>query len=387
MLRGTILGLLLTLTVAGCGTAGEGSRRPIEMQKLETAPWGEPSHVIAEVNGRTITRGDFYARVLRRFGTSRVLSGVLKEELFFQEAKQRGIGVSPEEVEAQVDRVVRSMEEEAGGQDALAEAYRREGIDIADLRRDLEREIYPQLVIGKVTRSMRRIDDAMLRDYYQETYKHTRYVTRHIAFGFLPPPGGAEGDVNRLKLEAYNKASRAADRVRKGNSFETLARAESEDSVTAQGGGNLGAIHEDSPMEPALKNAIFALRPGEVSEPVENPSGGYHIFQVTEIIPGESFADAREKIRTELSEREPELEEIEAAVRGLRDRAQVRILGMPGIEDAGIDDPAGRGPGNPGGAGAVGTGGGAAGPAAKSAQPSPSGAGAPPAPGEGSDRP
>jgi len=313
-----------------------------ELRDLETAPWGDPTRVVAEVNGKPITRGDFYARVLRQLGTSRILSGVIKEELFFQEAERKGIQVPPEEIEARVDRLLLEMEKEMGGQEPMAEIYRREGITIADLRRDLEREMYPQLVTMLVTKSMRRIDEAAIRQYYQETYKHTRYVTRHIAYGFLPQPGAAEGDTNRLKLEAYNRASRASDRIRKGSSFETLARAESEDSVTNQSGGFLGAIHEESPMEPALKKVIFALRPGEVSEPVENPSGGYHIFQVTEIIPGESFADAEEKIRKEVAEREPTLEEIEAAVSVLRERAQVKLMGEPWTE-WGANDPGARG--------------------------------------------
>ena len=343
------MGLLvpvLAVIVAGCRSGGGAAVKP-ELRSLETAPWGDPSHVIAEVNGKPITRGDFYARVLRQLGTSRILSGVIKEELFFQEAERKGIRVPPEEIEARVDRLMLEMEREMEGQEAMAELYRRQGITLEDLRRDLEREMYPQLITMLVTKAMRRVDDAAIRQYYQETYKYTRYVTRHIAYGFMPEPGAAEGDTNRMKLEAYNRASRAADRIRKGSSFETLARAESEDQVTAQNGGYLGAIHEDSPMEPALKKVIFALRPGEVSEPVENPGGGYHIFQVIEIIPGESFADAEAKIRKELAEREPTLEEIEAAVTELRERAQVKLLGDPWTEGANDPGAPGRRPQTP----------------------------------------
>jgi parvulin-like peptidyl-prolyl isomerase len=343
--RRDILGLLflLEIGVGGCRSGGGGAAVKPEIRDLETAPWGNPSHVIAEVNGKPITRGDFYARVLRQLGTSRILSGVIKEELFFQEAERKGIRVAPEEIEARVDRLMVEMEREMGGQEAMAELYRREGIALADLRRDLEREMYPQLVTMLVTKSMRRIDEAAIRQYYQETYKYTRYVTRHIAYGFQPDRGATEGDANRLKLEAYNRASRAADRIRKGSAFETLARAESEDQVTAQNGGYLGAIHEESPMEPALKKVVFALRPGEVSEPVENPGGGYHIFQVIEIIPGESFADAEPKIKKEVAEREPSMEEIETAVKALRERAQVKLLGEPWTPEGEAKDPGARG--------------------------------------------
>jgi parvulin-like peptidyl-prolyl isomerase len=254
---------------------------------------------------------------------------VIKEEIFFQEAERLGVNVRKEDVARQVDKVLEGLAAEAGGEEALRETYRRERIEIEDLKMDLEREVYPEILIGKVTMALRKVDDEALRRYYQETYRHTRRRTRHIAYGFQVEPGSEEGDRNRLKLEAFNRAVRAADRVRKGADFASLARAESEDSVTASRGGDLGFIHEESPMDPALKKVILELRSGEVSDPVENPNGGYHVFQVTEVVPNESFVDCKEKLRVELVEREPNLSEIEAALRTLRDRYNVRILGSP----------------------------------------------------------
>jgi parvulin-like peptidyl-prolyl isomerase len=169
----------------------------------------------------------------------------------------------------------------------------------------------------------------VLRRYYQETYRFTRRRARHIAYDFRGQPGLAAEDQNRLKLEAYNRAARAADRVRKGADFASIARAESEDPVTASRGGDLGYIHEESPMDPNLKKVILALQPKEVSDPVENPNGGYHIFQVTEVVTGESFVDCKEKMRAELVEKEPTLTEIEAALKTLRERYDVKILGSP----------------------------------------------------------
>jgi parvulin-like peptidyl-prolyl isomerase len=342
---GAALGLGL-LAAVGCGSREPRNPQAGEIQALEQTPWGEPQRVIAEVNGRTITRGDFYHRILRRFGTEKVLGGIIKEELFFQEAERLGIQVRTQEVEAEVERVFEEMAQEAGGRDALAKAYAREGIQMEAVREDLEREVYPQVVIAKVTKALRKVDDSALRTYYDTSYRHTRYRVRHIAYSFLPREGQTEDDVNRLKLEAYNRAARAADRVRKGADFAALASAESEDPVTRARGGDLGqAIHEDTEMSPELKKAIFKLRAGEVSDPVENPIGGYHVLQVVEVLPSESFADCQEKMRTEILERDPDLREIEETLNALRGRATINVLGSPVLGPEKGAWPAGKGPG------------------------------------------
>ena len=347
------LGCAALVSAPGCRVGGGGPAGPRDVEALEKNPWGDPQHVIVEVNGRAITRGEFYQRILRRFGSARLLAGIIKEELFIQEAERLGLQVTPPEVDAKLEEILKDMARDAGGDSELARIYEREGIRLEDLRRDLEREVPGQILVGKVTKSLRQVDEAALQKYYQETYRYTRYRTRHIAYSFLPKPGQAESEKNRLKLEAYQRAARAADRIRKGADFAALARAESEDSVTASRGGELGPIHQDSPMDPAMKKVILGLASGEVSDPVENPSGGYHIFQVMEVIPGESYVDCKEKMRVEILEKEPDLGEIEKALMTLRDRASVRIFGAPYAGEEKVAPAGGSGPEVPKPAGAA----------------------------------
>lgn len=326
--------LVLAAVAAGCAAVTPG--RP------ERAGGGSPSlvrgaldEIVAEVNGAPITRGEFYRRVLQRFGAKELLDAVIQEELFLQEARRRRIRVPAEKVRERVEEVVAGMARDAGGEERLAEIYAREGLGLADLRERLAREISMQLLAAEVTKNLREVDDEALRAYYRETYARTRYRARHVAYGFAPRPGDAEGDVNRRKLEAFNKALRTADRARRGADFAAIARAESEDEVTAARGGDLGAIHADSPMDPTLRKAILELEPGAVSDPVENPAGGYHVFQVTEILPEKSFADCVDAMRREILDREPDREEIEKALEVLRARSSIRILRPPAPSGSG----------------------------------------------------
>ncbi len=82
-------------------------------------------------------------------------------------------------------------------------------------------------------------------------------------------------------------------------------------------------------MLPGFKTAIFQLQPGEVSEPVENPGRGFHVFQVTKILESESFADCREKIVEELRTMEPDEREIVATLRELERRGTVQMFDAP----------------------------------------------------------
>ncbi len=345
---------LVTASTAITGCRFYGTPRPstpeAELKKIESEPWGNPGEVLVRVNGRPITRGEFYIRVLRRFGTMKILSGVVKEELFLQEAERLGIKVERDDVAERVEAILDGMAEEAGGADGLRAQYAREGLTPEAVRRDLEREVSTQLLVGEVTRAARRLDDAALREYYKNTYKHRRFVTRQIAYSF-----GTSEEISapvraREKLEARNKALRARDRVLGGASFAELARAESEDPMTAPRGGWLGAIHRETPMRfPEFKEAIFALEEGGVSEPVENPSGGYHIFLVERVLESESFVDCREKMRKELAEMPPDQKEIESVLRDLQQRAQVDFgatpLGEPAPGDR--EPPASAAPDSP----------------------------------------
>jgi len=297
------------------------------LDEVDAALFTGPDEVLARVNGRPIPRREFIARALRQLGAMTLLSEVIKEELFLQEAERRGIEVSDADVDDDVERSLDGMAGELGEGDAavgrtrLAELYERQGLTLDDVRRDLRRRSRNQLIIARVARAMRSADDATLRAFY---HSNRRFWTRHIAYKYssavdLPVP-----EQMQQRQEARQKALRAIELVRTGNAqFEALAMAESDDEVTRGFGGNLGPVTDDAPMPAELKQAIFALEEGEVSEPIENPRGGYHVFQVTRIQPRESFEEIEARLREEYLGREPDLREIRDAFYALRRDAKI----------------------------------------------------------------
>lgn len=88
--------------------------------------------------------------------------------------------------------------------------------------------------------------------------------------------------VRQMLLETREEAEAARRQLDEGVDFVELSRRVSRAPNAADGGG-LGFLTQGGLSE-HLDEVIFALDPGEISEPVEGPSG-YHLFQVLEVVP------------------------------------------------------------------------------------------------------
>jgi parvulin-like peptidyl-prolyl isomerase len=62
-----------------------------------------------------------------------------------------------------------------------------------------------------------------------------------------------------------------------GADFGKLAKENSDDKISAAKDGDYGDIIRTSPYPEPIKKAIFGLKPGEVSEPIRQPTGFYLI--------------------------------------------------------------------------------------------------------------
>ncbi len=97
---------------------------------------------------------------------------------------------------------------------------------------------------------------------------------RHIFF-LMPPAMDA-----KEKEAVRAKAQQVLGQARAGKDFAELAKEHSEDS-TASRGGDVGFLSRGS-LLPALEEAVFALKKGEITTVVESPTG-LHILKAEEI--------------------------------------------------------------------------------------------------------
>ncbi len=71
------------------------------------------------------------------------------------------------------------------------------------------------------------------------------------------------------------------DQIKNGADFATIAKDNSEDSLSAVEGGSLGWVAEGETVQP-FNDAMFSLKPGEISEIIRTDFG-VHVIQVEEV--------------------------------------------------------------------------------------------------------
>jgi peptidyl-prolyl cis-trans isomerase SurA len=86
-------------------------------------------------------------------------------------------------------------------------------------------------------------------------------------------------------MEAWGTATKIRDRIIKGELFETVAKASSDDPTVKSNGGDLGYITAFQTTMP-FENAAYSLPIGELSNPVRSAEG-YHIIKVTDKRPAQ----------------------------------------------------------------------------------------------------
>lgn len=262
--------------------------------------------VIVRVNGDIVTQSEFEARQVAavqqarigaseverylRENNSRILQEAVDELLLVQRAAELGYKVPA----SYLDEVIEGIKKEnnIANDDDLRAQLRREGMSIADLRRNIERSVLRRQVLQRELESKTVVSEAEAKaDYEQHLSDYTREPSVHLEEIFLKGEDGA----------TKARASALVARARAGESFTDLAKAQSQ-GATAASGGDLGEVARGD-LSPDLASLAFSLEAGGISEPVLQ-GGGYRILKVVEKKDGSvvPFAEAREEINRRLSQ-------------------------------------------------------------------------------------
>lgn len=173
-------------------------------------------------------------------------------------------------------------------------------------------------------------DDDVRRDYDANRNQYERPEQRHARHVLLKvPAGAAEADVRAVR----DLAASVLDRARKGEDFAALARAMSQDTVSAAQGGDLGWFGRGSMVKP-FEDAVFGTAPGQFA-PVVETQYGFHVIQVLEARAAGTtpFEEVKDSIRRRLElERAQELATSEAARLRGKIKAAADIAGVAAEE-------------------------------------------------------
>ncbi|MGJ7456214.1 SurA N-terminal domain-containing protein [Halomonas sp. RA08-2] len=179
------------------------------------------------------------------------------------------------------------VEDEVEVTQAALEAYYAENAD--NYRRPEQVRLEYVLIDRQELAEAVEVDEAELRDAWQE---RTADADRRISHIMLTV--GAE----RSRAEAEAELETVRERLARGESFADLAAEMSDDTVSAEQGGDLGVISRGF-FGDSFDEAAFSMEEGEVSGIVETDNG-LHLLTVTGL-QREPFEAVRDELRRELA--------------------------------------------------------------------------------------
>ena len=125
-------------------------------------------------------------------------------------------------------------------------------------------------------------DEGALKQRYEEQKARFTESEQRLASHILVKVDKNAGpDVQKAALE---KAKAIATEAKGGKDFATLAKEKSEDLGSKSQGGDLGWL-EKGVTDPAFESALFALKKGDISDPVLSAEG-YHVIDLRDVREG-----------------------------------------------------------------------------------------------------
>jgi len=140
-----------------------------------------------------------------------------------------------------------------------------------------------------------------LEKYYEtnkERYSQVAVKTIYVAFytGAGTEPG--EGRLNEAQARA--KIEKVLAEIRGGADFVAMVKKHSEDKASAAKDGEFGNLHRRDNLPEAVRNAIFSLQQGQVSEPVRQ-ANGFYLFRADKITE-QPFSQVKDEIFNEMKQ-------------------------------------------------------------------------------------
>jgi foldase protein PrsA len=235
--------------------------------------------VAATVNGEKISNEELQAQlaqVKKRFPQffqgadaaqreiefkQRLLDELINRVLIEQAAKDRGIKVTDEDVQNQIDTIKKGFKDQAAFEAALKNA----GIDPTALNEQIRTQLVTQKLVETLAKQVKTPTDAEIKAYYD---------SHKSEFGQT-----AAKRASHILVKDKAAAEKLLTQLKAGADFEKLAKANSIDTVSAAKGGDLD--WPTTPFVPEFQAALDKLKVGQTSAVVKTQFG-YHIIKVTD---------------------------------------------------------------------------------------------------------
>jgi len=246
------------------------------------------------------------------------LDNLIRIEVMSQAAEKAGLAVSDREV----DGALAAYRAQFRTPEAYVRRIEQLGFGEPGFRAHMRKLMAADRYAEKVVERDVKVSEQDIDEFYEinpRLFKRAEQVKVRQILVALAPDAPADA-----RAKALAQLQELAARVRAGEPFDALARRHSDDA-TRQWGGEMDPFARGE-KHPAFDDAAFALKPGEVSAPVQTPRG-LHLIRLDERLPASAvpLAEVRDRIRERLRATRG-AEAIAREVEQLRDQGRIEVL-------------------------------------------------------------
>jgi parvulin-like peptidyl-prolyl isomerase len=318
--------VLAVVTPVAAQTAKGKPKRPAAASKAgpdipSKLPLSTP---LVKVNGQAIPLSLYVDRLSLRYGPE-LREILIEEQLIRQECARRKITVTPQDIDAAVERTYSATVANYGSEAQLAkELSRSRGWTPDDYRAVIRSQVDIQVLKEKLAAGLVKaseIKDADVEARYNER-KQSFVQPDMVRVSHILVKKTADGDPDKEKAQR----AKADDLLKKivaaeGKNFEDLARESSDDPATSIRGGRVPVdlARGAHPFGGAFDATVYAAPVGLIKQVIPGPDG-YHIVRVDSKKEGRvlQLADVKEQLVASMlaEQRERILAELLLKLRG-----------------------------------------------------------------------
>lgn len=224
------------------------------------APQLSPDTVVATIDGRKVTHEE-----LRRFIAvlpAQMQKAIAQNRRSFLQQYALLNRLAEEAEKAKLDQQTPYREQlQASRVQTLANAFLTEKFNSFPVQAEEQEKFYKE---------------------HGDRYGQVKVKVLYVAFSATPPPASAAGRKSLTEPEAKAKIEKLLAEARAGADFVKLVKEHSDDATSKAKDGEFGIMRRSDNLPEAVKNAVFALKQGEISEPVRQPNG-FYLFRADEV--------------------------------------------------------------------------------------------------------
>lgn len=260
---------------------------------------------------------------LEKMLSEQVMDNLVFNEVLVQDAEKRGIKVSKEEFE----KSLKEFKAQYDGEEGYKKFLEENKIAEKDFEKMLEENLMLEAHAEEVKKELK-VSDAEIADNYEQNKDYLSQVkASHILIGVEAAEGATEEEIAKLDEEAKAKATEISEAIKSGKNFDDYIDQSTEPGAVERK-GDLGYFGKGQ-MVPEFEEAVFAMKKGEISEPVKTQYG-YHIIKLVD------KKDSLEALKSDIENSVKDQKYTEYA-NELKEKAEIEILlkqEEPKAEDA-----------------------------------------------------